>query len=92
MWLVGGLAVLLYGALPKYVGPRPGAGRLGRAALGWIGPALDVPQAVMDLSPFGHLPKLPGERDRGGAACWMLLLAAVLTAGGLVALRRRDIG
>lgn len=29
--------------------------------LGWIGPALNLPQGALNLSPFGHLPKLPGD-------------------------------
>jgi ABC-2 type transport system permease protein len=57
-----------------------------------MGPALKVSQSVMNTSPFSHLPKLPGEHVTAAPFVWMLLLSAVLTAGGLVALRRRDIG
>uniref|UniRef100_A0AAU2VT07 ABC transporter permease n=1 Tax=Streptomyces sp. NBC_00008 TaxID=2903610 RepID=A0AAU2VT07_9ACTN len=90
VWLLGGVTALLYGALPK---AAPAAwGLVGIClALGWIGPALDLPQPVMDLSPFTHLPKLPGAELVWGPAVLLTVLAAALTAGGLAALRRRDL-
>lgn len=89
VWVLGGVTALLYGALPK---AAPAAwGLVGIClALGWIGPALDLPQPVMDLSPFTHLPKLPGAELVWGPAVLLTVLAAALTAGGLAALRRRD--
>ncbi|OUC96131.1 ABC transporter permease, partial [Streptomyces swartbergensis] len=59
IWVIGGVAVLLHGVLPR--GAAAAWGVAGTVLLiGWVGPALDVPQAVLDVSPFGHLPKLPG--------------------------------
>ncbi|QNE76431.1 ABC transporter permease [Streptomyces finlayi] len=89
VWLLGGLAVLLYGALPK---AAPVAwGVVGASLLiGWIGPALDLPQSVMNLTPFGHLPKLPGTEMAWSPVLLMAAGAAVLVAAGLTALRRRD--
>ncbi|WP_326660378.1 ABC transporter permease [Streptomyces sp. NBC_00385] len=90
VWLLGGVTVLLYGALPKAA--AAGWGLVGLClALGWIGPALDLPQPVMDVSPFTHLPKLPGAAAMGwGPVALLIAAAAVLVAGGLAALRRRD--
>lgn len=63
----------------------------GALALGWVGPALNLPQAVLNLSPFAHLPRLPGAQALDWAPLSALTaLAAVLTAAGLGALRRRD--
>ncbi|MGP3687026.1 ABC transporter permease [Streptomyces sp. IBSNAI002] len=90
VWVIGAVAALLYGAAPRYaVAAWAVAGAA--LALGWVGPALRLPEAVMDLSPFAHLPKLPGAE----ALTWTPLLtltalAAALTAAGLAALRRRD--
>ncbi|KOV63147.1 ABC transporter permease [Streptomyces sp. NRRL WC-3618] len=90
VWVLGGLAVLLYG-----LSPRLAVGAWGVAGftllVGWIGPALDVPQAVLYLSPFWHLPKVPG-----GEMSWtpVLVLTGVavgLVSAGLVGLRRRDV-
>ncbi|MFE9607937.1 ABC transporter permease [Streptomyces sp. NPDC006012] len=90
VWVVGGLAVLLYGVLPR--GATAAWGVAGAVLLiGWVGPALDVPQAVLDLSPFGHLPKLPGGPMEWGPVLVLLALAAALTGAGLAALRRRDL-
>ncbi|MEV7832513.1 ABC transporter permease [Streptomyces subrutilus] len=92
VWAIGGLAVLLHGAAPRYAAAAWAVA--GAAlALGWVGPALHLPDAVLDLSPFAHLPRLPGA---GAATAWAPLLAltalaAALTAAGLAALRRRDL-
>ncbi|MFJ2406478.1 ABC transporter permease [Streptomyces xanthochromogenes] len=90
IWTLSGLAVLLYGAFPRLA---PGA--LGVVslclALGWIGPALNLPAAVLDVSPFGHLPKLPGAGMAWPPVLLLTALAAMLTGAGVGALRRRDV-
>ncbi|WP_037614599.1 ABC transporter permease [Streptomyces aureus] len=90
VWTLGGLAVLLYGLSPRIA---PGAWAAAGLALllGWIGPALDLPQPVMDLSPFGHLPRLPGGTMTWTPVVVLTALAVALTAAGLTALRRRDL-
>ncbi|MGW5428040.1 ABC transporter permease [Streptomyces sp. NPDC004059] len=90
VWVIGGVAVLLFGVLPR--GAVAAWGVAGAVLLiGWIGPALNVPRAVLDLSPFGHLPKLPGGGMEWGPVLVLLGLAAVLVAGGLAGVRRRDL-
>jgi ABC-2 type transport system permease protein len=89
IWVIGGLAVLLHGQLPRAAATAWGvAGAV--LLIGWVGPALDVPQAVLDLSPFGHLPKVPGGSMEWGPVVALTGLAVVLVAGGLAGLRRRD--
>ncbi|NEB76537.1 ABC transporter permease, partial [Streptomyces sp. SID14478] len=90
LWTLGAVAVLLYGLAPR-AAVAGGWGVAGLALLlGWIGPALKLPQAVMDLSPFGHLPKLPGGEMAWGPMGVLVLMTAVFVAAGLVGLRRRD--
>ncbi|NUR65329.1 MAG: ABC transporter permease [Streptomyces sp.] len=90
VWVIGALAVALYGLLPRAAMAAWGvAGAV--LLIGWVGPALDAPQAVLDLSPFGHLPKLPGGEMSWGPVLVLLGLAAALVAGGLAGLRRRDL-
>ncbi|WDF40070.1 ABC transporter permease [Streptomyces sp. T12] len=89
VWVIGGLAVLLYGVLPRAAMAAWGvAGAV--LLIGWVGPALDAPQAVLDLSPFGHLPKLPGGSMEWGPVSVLLGLAVALVAAGLAGVRRRD--
>jgi polyether ionophore transport system permease protein len=90
VWVVGGLAVLLYGLAPR-VAPLAWGVAGAVLLIGWVGPALDVPRAVLDLSPFGHLPKLPGGDMEWGPVLVLFGLAAVLVTGGLAGLRRRDL-
>lgn len=90
VWVLGGLAVLLYGAYPAAATAAWAAAGL-VLVLGWIGPALDLPRWLMDLSPFGHLPKLPGAGMEWGPIWVLTVMAAALLAAGLAALRRRDL-
>lgn len=90
VWLIGALAALLYGAVPQYAAAAWAVAG-GVLALGWIGPALNLPQAALNLSPFAHLPRLPGAQAMDPAPLLVLtVLAVALTAAGLGALRRRD--
>ena len=57
-----------------------------------LGPVLDAPAWVLDLTPFTHLPRLPGGVVDPVAWCGVLGVGLVLLVAGLVALRRRDIG
>ncbi|MFJ5551310.1 ABC transporter permease [Streptomyces sp. NPDC093225] len=90
VWVLGGLAVLLYGAVPRAAAAAWAVAGIS-LALGWLGPALDLPQAAMDLSPFAHLPKLPGADLVWGPPLALTVLAAALVAAGLAAFRRRDL-
>ncbi|MET9818274.1 ABC transporter permease [Streptomyces sp. NPDC006355] len=90
VWVIGGVAVLLHGVLPR--GAAAAWAVAGAVLLiGWVGPALDVPQAVLDISPFGHLPKLPGGSMEWGPVGVLTGLAVVLVAAGLAGLRGRDL-
>ncbi|MFE9706062.1 ABC transporter permease [Streptomyces sp. NPDC005930] len=90
VWVIGGAAVLLHGLVPR---AAPAAWAVAGAVLllGWVGPALDVPRAVLDLSPYGHLPKLPGGEMDWPPVLVLTALAVVLTGAGLAALRRRNL-
>ncbi|MFF1507254.1 ABC transporter permease [Streptomyces sp. NPDC058326] len=90
VWTLAGLAVLLWGAFPKAATAAWGVAGL-CLALGWIGPALGLPQTVLDLSPFAHLPKLPGQEMTWPPVLLLTAVTAVLVGTGLTGLRRRDL-
>ena len=60
--------------------------------IGVFGPALNLSQAVLDISPFTHVPKVPGGAFSVVPLVWLSLIAVVLAGAGLVGLRRRDVG
>ncbi|MFJ2783337.1 ABC transporter permease [Streptomyces sp. NPDC093249] len=90
VWTLAGLAVLLWGAVPRAAGAAWGAAGI-CLALGWVGPALGLPRAALDLSPYGHLPKLPGQGMDWTPVLVLTALAAVLVTAGLARLRHRDL-
>lgn len=84
------LVVLMFGW-------RPGWTSVGWAALGacfvlgWLGPLLDLPRAVVDLSPFSHVPQVPVVGTTFGAASWTAVAVVLLVAAGWAGFRRRDV-
>jgi len=47
---------------------------------------------VLDVSPFTHVPKLPGGAVSAAPLALLCLIAGALAGAGLAGLRRRDIG
>ncbi|MEU3983906.1 ABC transporter permease [Streptomyces sp. NPDC026672] len=90
VWTIGGVAVLLHGAVPR---AATASWAVAGAVLliGWVGPALNAPRAVLNLSPFAHLPKLPGAAMSWPPVLTLTALSAALVTTGLIALRRRDL-
>jgi ABC-2 type transport system permease protein len=89
-WVLVGIVVAAFGLAPRLVV----VGWVALAAfvlLGELGPLVHLDQRVMDLSPWAHVPKLPGGTLTIGSVAALTVLAAALTAAGLTGLRRRDI-
>jgi ABC-2 type transport system permease protein len=90
VWVVVGATVALFGFVPRAV--AAGWGVLGACVLvSVLGPLLGLPDWVLDLSPFQHLPQLPAAEFAAGPLLVLSAVAAVLTAAGLAAFRRRDL-
>jgi len=87
-WVLAALALLLFGAIPRGAAAAWGALALA-LALVELGPLADLPQALIDLSPFAHSPQLPGGSLDAGPFL-NAALAAGLAAAGLYGRRRRD--
>lgn len=90
VWVVVGVAALLFGVLPRAV---PASWAL--VAFGMIastfGPLLDLPERVLELSPFAHAADVPLESVRSIPLLALTAIAVVGALGGLLAYRRRDL-
>lgn len=88
--LLGAVPVALYGLVPRLCG-------LGWVPVVWtalvvfLGDLLGLPGWASDLSALSHVPLLPGDDVAMAPLLVMTAAAVVLTAVGLLGLRRRDI-
>ena len=57
-----------------------------------FGALLDLPQWVLNLSPFQHVPAVPAMPVQALPIVILLICAAVLVTVGSIGVRRRDIG
>ena len=91
VWLIATLALALFGVRSRAAGLSWFV--LGACLfLGQFGAVLQLPAWILDLSPFSHLPRLPGGAFDPIPALTMLAIASVLLMLGLASLRRRDFG
>jgi ABC-2 type transport system permease protein len=89
--VLGGLVAVVFGALPRFAAAA-GWGVLAACLLvAQIGALLDLPQFVMDLSPFTHVPGAPAVDVTAGPLVALTVTAAALTAAGMAAFQRRDL-
>jgi ABC-2 type transport system permease protein len=90
VWVLVGVTVALYG-LARRAAPFAWAVLVATFLASEIGPLLNLPHWVRDLSPFTHVPALPGGEVTAGPLVGLLAAAAALIGVGLWALRRRDL-
>ncbi|WP_329017691.1 ABC transporter permease [Micromonospora rifamycinica] len=89
-WLLTGLAVLLYGLLPR-LSPTAWAVLAVCVLLGQLGAVLELSQWLLDLSPFTHTPQVLRAGWSATPLLTMTGLAGLFAATGLAAFRRRDV-
>jgi ABC-2 type transport system permease protein len=88
VWVVVGLSAALYGLVPRWSGVA-WSGLAASFLLGQLGPMLQLPQWVMNLSPFTHVPAFPDVAVR--PLLGLTAVAAALVAAGLAGFVRRDL-
>lgn len=86
-----GVGIILFGKLPRYF-VALSWGVLGVCLLVFqLGALLDLPQWVINISPFTHTPSVPSSAITPTPLLWQSLVAVVLIATGLYLFRNRDI-
>ncbi|MFI7064438.1 ABC transporter permease [Kribbella sp. NPDC050124] len=89
VWVLAAIAIALFGLLPRW------------SAVAWVPPSIclvivmtttgtELSKWIKDISPFSHLPQLPGGSVSAAPVITLVAIAVVLGAVGLVGLRRRD--
>ena len=90
-WVLAGITLMLYGLAPRLALASWGA--LGVCLLlGQLGPVLNLSQWIMDVSPFTHVPKIPGTALAATPLLALTVVAVLLAAAGFAGFRERDIG
>lgn len=88
---LAGFVLVVFGLLPQHTVPLAWSGFALCLVLGQVGQLLELPQSVLNVSPFSHVPASP-VTDLSGPALWvLLLLAGALTATGAALFRRRSL-
>lgn len=88
---LGGFVVAVFGLVPRWAGSLAWGALAAALVMGQLGAMLDLPQWVLNISPFTHVPAVPAEAF---TATPVLVLLAVAVAGalaGFAAFRRRDL-
>ncbi|PZS39591.1 MAG: ABC transporter permease [Pseudonocardiales bacterium] len=91
VWVIGGVAVALFGLVPRMAVPAAWSALALAALITLIGPTIRLAQWVLDVSPFSHVPKLPGAPVTAAPLAWLVIVAVVLAVAGLAGFRRRDL-
>jgi ABC-2 type transport system permease protein len=89
-WVLAGITVLAFGFAPRAV-TAGWAALVAFLLLGEFGPLFELDQWVMNLSPYAHVPRLPGGTFSAAPLVWLAGIAAMLVVAGLVGFRRRDV-
>jgi ABC-2 type transport system permease protein len=90
IWMLAAVTMALFGLRPRFT-PVAWGVLVGFVAVYLLGSIAGFPHWLLDLVPFTHTQRVPGEQFRVAPVVWLLLIDAALIAVGLAAFRRRDL-
>lgn len=90
VWVFTAITVLLFGLVPHWV-TATWLVYVAGIALFLLGSVAGIPQWLLDISPWTHVPRLPAAAFSATPVVVLLLVVVALTAVGLWGLRRRDL-
>jgi len=90
IWLPAAVAVALFGVVPRFA-PAAWAVLIGFVALYLLGALSGLPQWVLDLEPFTHVPLVGGGTFSTLPLAVLVMIDTALIALGVLAFRRRDL-
>ncbi|MFI5729380.1 ABC transporter permease [Kribbella sp. NPDC051587] len=90
VWLLGALTLALFGLIPR-ASQAAWAGPSVCLLIGLLGAGVQLAPWIKDISPYTHLPQLPGGSVSAVPLVVLLAITAALTALGLTTLRHRDL-
>ena len=88
---LGGFVLAVFGLVPRLAGSVAWAALAAALVMGQLGAVLDLPQWVLDISPFTHVPLVPAEPFTATPVAWLTVVALALGGLGFAAFRRRDL-
>jgi ABC-2 type transport system permease protein len=88
-WVLAGFGTALIGLAPR-LSSLAWAALIVSALVVELGALFGLSQWIVDITPFGHVPKLPGSAFTVAPVLWLTVVAVALGAAGLAGLRRRD--
>lgn len=89
--VLAGVVVLIFGLVPRQATALSWSLLIVFLLLGQLGVVLDLPQALLDLSPYTHVPALPSADLAVLPLVVLTGVAVALLAVGLAGFRRRDV-
>ena len=90
IWLLAAVTLALFGLLPRFT-PVAWAVLVGLVAIYLLGSIDGFPHWLLDLVPYMHTQRIPGQPFRAAPVIWLLLIDIAFTGVGLAAFRRRDL-
>jgi ABC-2 type transport system permease protein len=88
---LGGFAVAAFAVVPRWSGSLSWGALAIALVMGQLGALLDLPQWVLNVSPFTHVPLVPAEPFEAAPVLILLAVAAGLTAAAFATFGRRDL-
>lgn len=88
---LGGFAIAAFGLTPRWAGSLTWFALAVALVMGQLGTLFDLPQWLLNLSPFTHVPRVPADAFVVAPVLWLLVAAVGLGALGVAAFRHRDL-